>query len=545
MPTTPLVGRDDELARLAKALRRTTSGAGVILVTGDAGVGKTRLLVEFGAALPTRTRFLMGRGSARGRAVPFSLLVEAIDPGLRRSLPERRAQLADGRGRPLVGIAPSLGSGSWTGEAFGRIAVLDAFAAALELLAADGALVVALDDVQQADPSTREALDYLARNPPQAPLLLVLAARSEALATDPELTALFDALLKDDLAQDLSLTPLSRVETDDLVVGALPEGRLEAGLTDWLWERARGNPLLTVALIEELGEDPSAREVPGSVKERARRLAGPLGAEQRGVLELAAVLGHSFSLESIAALVEGPEEEARLDDLVRRGLLTTRTEDGVVYYDFVHPLVQEATYDGIGAASRRRLHATVAERSRHEPLDVRAYHLARGSLPGDVEAVAVLREAARHDEANGSHREALVHLQAALRLLGPDDDGDPAERIDLLHEIAWQAGVASDHTVGIPALAALEPLLEGDPRELAALKRQLASFLATGAGDLEAAAEAADEVDQGRGRGPPRPDRGQRGSGPSRGARRRPHHRDARAWRARARAGARGAGGRG
>ena len=494
MPTTPLVGRDDELATLGNALRRTKSGAGVVVMTGDAGVGKTRLLTEFGATLPSRTGFLMGRGSARGRAVPFSLLVETLEPGLRRLPPERRAQLAEGRGRPLVGIAPALGSGSATDVSAGRIAVLDAFAAALGSLAGDGALVVALDDVHQADPSTREVLDYLARNPPQAPVLLVAAARAEALATDPELTALFDALLKDDLAQGLSLRPLSRAQIDDLIAGAAPPARLEAGLADWLWERARGNPLLTVALIEELGDDPASREVPVGVKQRARRLAGPLGPEEREVLELAAVLGHSFALETIATLVGGPEDERRLDDLVRGGLLTTRMEDGVVHYDFVHPLVQEATYDAIGAATRRRLHAAVAERSLREPIDVRAYHVARGALPGDEDAVALLREAARHDEANGSHREALVHLQAALRLLDPDDADGGAERIDLLREIAWQAGVASDHTVGIPALAALEPLLKADPRELAALKRQLASFLATGAGDLDAAAEAADEA---------------------------------------------------
>ena len=105
--------------------------------------------------------------------------------------------------------------------------------------------------------------------------------------------------------------------------------------------------------------------------------------------------------------------------------------------------------------------------------------------------MSILREAARADERNGSHREALTHLRAALRLLGAGTD---AERIDLLQEIAWQAAIASDHTVGIAALDELEPLLGGDARELAALKRQLASFLATGAGDLDAAAVAADDA---------------------------------------------------
>ena len=488
MASTPLVGRDDELTALGGALRDATDRAATVLVTGDAGVGKTRLVTEFGARPPLGARFLLGRGSARGAAVPFGLLVEALDPALRRLPADDLDAFARGRGRGLAGIAPSLPVEERP-EAPSRLAVLDAVAAAVEAIAADRPTIVALDDVHQADPSTREAIDYLARNPPSARALLIATARSEALASDPGLTALFDALRKDDLARSVAVRPLDRTEVEQLIAARRHDR--DPSFAGWIWERARGNPLLTVGLLEGADDDPAVREVPVAVKERVRHLVGPLDAGDRSILELAAVLGHAFTLETAATLLDDPGQEQRLDQLVRAGLLVTREDDGVVIYDFVHPLVQEATYDGIGAATRRGLHARIAERGAREPIDVRAYHVARGALPGDGEAVAILREAARSDEAKGSHREALTHLRAALRLLDPTDD---AARVELLREIAWQAAIASDHTIGIPAIRELEPLLEDDPRELAALRRQLASFLATGEGDLEGAAAAADDA---------------------------------------------------
>ena len=222
MATTPLVGRSGELAALTSALRDATDGGRILLLTGDAGVGKTRLLTEFAAHPPLRARFLLGRGSARGQAVAFGLLMEALDPGLRRLPPDDLTRLARGRGRSLAGIAPALSLGSQP-EPPTRLAVLDAVAASIEALAATGPLVVALDDVHQADPSTLEALDYLARNPPQARALLIAVARSEALAGDPALTALFDDLRKDDLARSLVIEPLSRDQVGELIDGATPE----------------------------------------------------------------------------------------------------------------------------------------------------------------------------------------------------------------------------------------------------------------------------------------------------------------------------------
>ena len=98
-----------------------------------------------------------------------------------------------------------------------------------------------------------------------------------------------------------------------------------------------------------------------------------------------------------------------------------------------------------------------------------------------------------HGPTNATGRTARRSRTSARRC-GSSGQGTDAARIDLLREIAWQAAIASDHTVGIAALEELEPLLGDDARELAALKRQLASFLATGAGHLDAAAEAADDA---------------------------------------------------
>jgi DNA-binding CsgD family transcriptional regulator/tetratricopeptide (TPR) repeat protein len=135
-----------------------------------------------------------------------------------------------------------------------------------------------------------------------------------------------------------------------------------------------------------------------------------------------------------------------------------------------------------------------------EPLGVRAYHVARSALPGDEEAVALLREAAREAERMQAHREALGHLRAALALVpaGTTRTTGPGEpwpvRQMLLDEIAWQATEASDHTIALPALRELVELVDHDPAELGRTRMRLASVLSTNAGNLDGAETEAREA---------------------------------------------------
>lgn len=473
----------DELARLREELEAARDGARVVLIVGEAGVGKTRLVGEFQALARARARCLVGRGSPSGTAISFSVMVEALESYLRGMPAKEIAALCGTRLAVLRDVLPSVAAALPEGHASSpsRIATFEAFICLLEALAKDRPLVLVMDDAHRADPSSWELLHYLARNAPRAPLLVLATLRGEPGERSAEIEAIVGLLLKDRLASELRLVPLGRADLAVLATRALGPGSAPATLADWLYERTNGNALFATALLDDLSLDPSGRDVPRSIRAHVEALTAGLEREGREVLGIAAVLGRSFSLRTIARLI--PADAGRwLDDLVRRGVLHERTRDATVTYDFVHPLVQEVTYDSLGAARRRELHERLAKMLADEPLAVRAYHAARGALRGDATTVALLRDAAHEAEEAQSHREALQHLGAALQLT----PAASAERAQVLDEIGWQAAEAGEHGAGVVALRELLTV-RVEPRERATVHMRLASLLSSGPGELDAA----------------------------------------------------------
>jgi DNA-binding CsgD family transcriptional regulator len=477
---TPFVGRQPELSALSRELERANRGGRLALVVGEAGVGKSRLLLEFSTRERRRARFLTGRGSPISTSIPFSVLIEALESMLRTLPANRLVELGGVRLPDLAQLLPSasLSTGRVKTDP-SRLQLLEALRSLLEALAREQPLVLLLDDLHQCDRSTWEALNYLGRNPPQGRVMVAAAVRSDELFDIPELAALIATLVKDGLASEIRLGPL-----DAESVATLARRTLPATVTDesagWLFARARGNALYTVELLADLAVDPNRRVVPIGVQERVRMTLMELTQESREVLELGAVFGGWFALDSILALIPGVAA-AHLDELVRRGLIAEIARRAGPGYEFAHPLIQESIYAGLGAARRRELHHELSTRLTNAPLAVRAYHAALGAAPGDLRTIALLRSAAVECEADEAHRDALVHLERAIELLPP---GRTAMRRELLDEIAWQASAAGEYRAGIRALEALAPLVAGDDAESARTDVRLASFLATGVGDL-------------------------------------------------------------
>jgi len=366
------------------------------------------------------------------------------------------------------------------------LAVFEAFLCLLEAIARDRTLVLLLDDVERADPSTWELLHYFARNAPRSAVLIVLAVRVGQSAR--ETAAPLTPLLKDELATELRLRPLAKAELGTLAAQTLGPDAAQAALAEWLFERTGGNALFAVALLDDLAVDPAARQVPVSVQAHIESMAAGLDADARALLEIAAVLGHSFRLRTIARLMS-TDATRRLDELSRRGLLREVDRDGATSYEFAHPLMQEVVYESIGRARRRELHEHVARVLTDEPIAVRAYHAARGALAGDVMALALIRDAAREAERAEAHHEALQFLDAARQLIDPGSDGYRG----VLDEIGWQAGEAADHVAGVPALRELLRLETSD-RDRAVVHVRLSSLLSASAGDLGSAEREASEA---------------------------------------------------
>jgi len=484
----PFVGREDELASLMAATRSADARGRslVVALVGEAGIGKTRLLRELERRVPRRTRFVWGRGSPLAKEVAFATLTEALESGLRGLSGAAVLELCGGRHRDLAAILPSVAvadEDSPPGVPPPLLAVFEALLALLARMASTGPLVLVLDDAHQADSSTCDFLSYLARNPLTAPLVTVLASRPETLA--PEVgpsRALLGPLLRDGLAQEVRVEPLSADQLGGIAVAALGDEHVSDELVCWLATRTRGNPLYATGVLEDLRTQPSRRVVPASARERVREVAVSLAPPTRAVLELASAMGSSFTLRDLI-VGAGPDAGIHADRLVAAGVFVVIHDGPRDVLEFAHPVIQEAVYDGLGPGRRHEMHGLVARTLADAPLAVRAYHVARSALPGDEGAIAVLVAAAGEAEDALRHRSAITQLLFALDLLAPGSPGRPG----LLDRLAWQAACVGDHEVGIPALEELVSSSQGDDLSEAGARMRLASFLAWGRADLATA----------------------------------------------------------
>lgn len=460
-----LIGRSAELALLHEDLAAAARGNGrCVVIHGDPGVGKTRLLAEFLATAKRRdAQVFSAKAYPLGTATPFALIGDAF---------EDRVDLDETKDKSR--ILENLQKLVWD-------------------LAATRAVVLALDDVHLADPSTWEAFHYLARHAAEHRLLLLVALRSEALEKDASLADLLGSLLQDWVARELALAPLDRSAIWELARRSLGRDDVPATVAEWLYQKTLGNPLYALgylqALVEKGGEpDPAALgSVPDTLRRRVGARLSALPAQALNALEAAAVIGQRATpalIAEVAGLEPNEDLPSLLDDLVARRFLEEDDAGGIVY-DFAHPLVQEAVYETIGPLRRRSLHLKAARaHARAGRPGPAAVHFARGAEPGDKEALELVLSAARQAEAQQSSHEAVAHLQAALALATEAD-----ERTRILDELAWQAGLAGDYGSAIPALRELEQALahSNDAKARVTTQLRLSSQLSIGLGDLDQA----------------------------------------------------------
>lgn len=177
MDAPALVGRREELRALSDALARVNrTGSRILVVVGEAGVGKTRLLAEHVARSRHLATTLLARGSPLSASIPFTTIAEALERHLRSCNADEVERLVGDRRDALAAALPSV-SAEGAREGVGRLAVLEALARLLVRVGDGRPVQVVLDDLHQADPSTWELVSYLGRNPLDAPVLVVGAVR--------------------------------------------------------------------------------------------------------------------------------------------------------------------------------------------------------------------------------------------------------------------------------------------------------------------------------------------------------------------------------
>jgi ATP/maltotriose-dependent transcriptional regulator MalT len=427
-----LVGRAAELGALDEALAAVERSRPVVLaLVGEPGIGKTRLLTELGARADARGALVLsGSASEFERDLPFWVFVDALDEYVHGLAPHRLAALDEDGRAELAHVFPSLDGGGDVLQAE-RYRSHRAVRQLLEALAGPKPLVLLLDDLHWADSGTIELLGALLRRPPAGPVLIAFTLRPRQV---PERLA--GALERAHRAGELLRVEVGALSSEEASELLGPNVAIEP-----LYEESGGNPFY----LQQLARAPQRARVPASAvvdggmpaavaaaltDELALLDPGP-----RRVLEGAAVAGDPFEPDLAAAAAGVDEREAleALDELLARDLV--RPTDVPRRFRFRHPLVRLAVYEAAPGGWRLRAHEQCANAlaARGAPAPARAHHVEHAARHGDLDAIAVLREAGEA-VLQRTPAGAATWFAAALRLL--PDSAPVEERVGLLSALA-------------------------------------------------------------------------------------------------------------
>lgn len=420
--TTPLVGRDGELDELAD-LAGLTPGASpaAVLLGGDAGVGKTRLLTELGRrAEAAGWRTVVGHCLDFGdSALPYLPFTEILGR-LAQEQPELVGEITDAHpavrqllpGRRVLSGQVALAAGQ--GEGVERSELFETVQAVLERLAADGPVLVVVEDLHWADRSSRDLLGFLFQRRFAAPVCLVASYRSDDLHRRHPLRAAAAQWGRVPGVHRMQLGPLSDISVRALA-DAIQRGRLSEADLQTIVTRAEGNAFFAEELVEASEIEGGA--LPEDLASLLLVRVDQLDETARNVVRAASVSGRQVSHDLLAAVVDldtGSLDRALRDAVDANVLVPSGTS-----YAFRHALLGEAVYDDLLPGERVRLHAAYVDALCSNVAQGTAAELARHARAShDVDtAVRASVEAGDDAMAVGGPDDAARHYELALELL--------------------------------------------------------------------------------------------------------------------------------
>ncbi len=468
----PLIGRAPELAELQARwdLACGAAGAGggdgldadgregrIVLLAGDAGIGKTTLTAELARRVHDEGAIVLAGRSPRENVVAYQPFLEALRHWALNAAPtDLRAKTRE-YGSELARLipelrrrAPDLPPPPQDEPETERYRLFEAVVGLLTELSRSAPVLLVLDDIQWADRPTLLLLRHLARATNPARLLILAAYRSAERRGDTFTNALGE-LRRDRLASQLDIKGLSESETAELVRRRAGEVPARA-FAHALFEETEGNPFFVEEIIRHLIEagvhvgraSPSELQrfgLPEGVKQVIAFRLGRLEAPAAELLRVAAVIGRDVDAALLERVVVLSEEEflAALDEALGAALLVESDEEQGAYL-FSHALIRETLYESMSAPRRARIHKRVGEAieaaqgRRHERyLAELAYHFTRAADPEDAEkAITYAWRAGEQATTMLAHEEAAEHYARALDVQGRFEPDAPERRCELL-----------------------------------------------------------------------------------------------------------------
>lgn len=406
--TPHFVGREGELTQLEDTLRSTAAGTGrCVLVRGDAGIGKSRLIAEIRArAVGRGFTALTGRSFAQDRTFPYAPFVDMLRPLLTGDTVHDLLDPLGALAQPLLRLLPELAALSpvappaAVGEPEGEKRRLFAALTALFLhQAGTGPLLIVVEDLHWSDEASLEFLLYLVRRIGAHPVFLLLTARDPG--AHGGLVELLSWLDREPIAGEIGLAPLTRPELARLLNAILAQTQLlSAEFVDAIYTLTEGNPFFAEEICTSLiatgdlffannqwrRKPLSQIEIPGSIQRVVQRRLDRISPPARELIDLAAVSGRSFDLAVLQDLT-GHDDTALLalvKELIAARLLV---EESAEQDAFRHALTREALYSRLLARERQALHGRLVaaiERVHAGPLEAHlealAYHAYEAAL---------------------------------------------------------------------------------------------------------------------------------------------------------------------
>jgi hypothetical protein len=519
-PVFPFAGRSAERAVLETAWKQAVEGSRrVVLVSGEPGVGKTRLVTELVKTAHGQGALLLWGRCAEELDVPYQPFAEALRHYVHSVPADRLRHELGALGGELTRLIPDLAhllpglpEPVRTEAETERHRLFEAVADLLEAMSRAAPMVLVLDDVHWADKPSLLLLRHVLRRPAAMPLLILATYRDTDLDRSHPLADVLADLRREPGVERLDLQGLDPGEVTDFMEHAAGHVLEDSGLelAAAVHQETQGNPFFIGEMLLHLSEsglivqrngrwesDFSLAEVgiPEGIREVVGRRLSRLSDAANAALSIGAVIGPEFDAGLVEALSGLPPDDIvdALDEATRASIV--REVAGVFgRYAFAHALVRSTLYEELSTNRRVRMHAKVAEaiEARHSGsldahLDALAFHYSEGALAGDpAKAIEFGRRAAAKALDDLAFEAAARHLDRALGALELVPAPDPAVRFDLQLHLSGALRDASDpkhREIGFAAAETARAM--GDPARVAVAAAEMTGVIASRAGNLD------------------------------------------------------------